>query len=110
MGRKPCPHYLRRRDIRYTIPRKDNELHRGMFDKSLYRQRNWVERCFIGFCLAIGVWLKQFRRTATRYEKKVQSYFAMLTIVTLGNTDDRKPVSELLKEMFGNVFGGRSHL
>lgn len=27
--------YLRRRGIRLTIPRKDNERHRGRFDKSL---------------------------------------------------------------------------
>lgn len=31
--------YLRRRGIRYTIPRKSNERHRGKFDKTLYRQR-----------------------------------------------------------------------
>ena len=36
--------YLRRRGIRITIPRKDNERHRGKFDKSLYRERNRVER------------------------------------------------------------------
>lgn len=29
--------YLRRRGIRITIPRKDNERRRGKFDKSLYR-------------------------------------------------------------------------
>ena len=50
--------YLRRRGIRLTIPRKDNEKHRGRFDKSIYRQRNQVERCFNR--------LKQFRRIATR--------------------------------------------
>lgn len=27
--------YLRRRGIRYSIPRKDNEKHRGKFDKAL---------------------------------------------------------------------------
>ena len=36
--------YLRQRGIRITIPRKDNERHRGKFDKSLYRERNRVER------------------------------------------------------------------
>lgn len=64
--------YLRRRGIRITIPRKDNERHRGKFDKALYRQRNWVERCFNR--------LKQFRRIATRYEKKAENYLAMLTL------------------------------
>ena len=32
--------YLRRRGIRLTIPRKDNEKHRGQFDKAIYRTRN----------------------------------------------------------------------
>lgn len=51
--------YLRRRGIRLTIPRKSNERRRGKFDKSIYRQRNRVERLFNR--------LKQFRRIATRY-------------------------------------------
>lgn len=67
--------YLRRRGIRITIPRKDNERHRGKFDKSLYRQRNRVERCFNR--------LKQSRRIATRYEKKAENYLAMLTIASI---------------------------
>ena len=67
--------YLRRRGIRITIPRKENERHRGKFDKALYRQRNRVERCFNR--------LKQFRRIATRYEKKAENYLAMLTIASI---------------------------
>lgn len=67
--------YLRRRGIRYSIPRKDNEKHRGKFDKALYRQRNQVERCFNR--------LKQFRRIATRYEKKAENYLAMLTLASI---------------------------
>lgn len=67
--------YLRRRGIRITIPRKDNERYRGKFDKALYRQRNWVERCFNR--------LKQFRRIATRYEKKAENYLAMLTLASI---------------------------
>ena len=58
--------YLRRRGIRLTIPRKSNEKHRGKFDKSIYRTRNRVERCFNR--------LKQFRRIATRYEKNAENY------------------------------------
>lgn len=67
--------YLRRRGIRYSIPRKNNERHKGKFDKTLYRQRNQVERCFNR--------LKQFRRIATRYEKKAQNYLAMLTLASI---------------------------
>jgi transposase len=71
----PLRRYLRRRGIRYTIPRKCNEKHRGKFDKTLYRQRNRVERCFNR--------LKQSRRIATRYEKKAENYLAMLTIAAI---------------------------
>ena len=46
----------------YTIPRKSNERRNGPFNRALYRMRNLVER-------AINR-LKQFRRIATRYEKK----------------------------------------
>ena len=67
--------YLRRRGIRLTIPRKSNERRRGKFDKSVYRQRNVVERCFNR--------LKQFRRIATRYEKKADNYLAMLTLASI---------------------------
>lgn len=67
--------YLQRRGIRLTIPRKSNERRRGKFDKSIYRQRNRVERCFNR--------LKQFRRIATRYEKKADNYLAMLTLASI---------------------------
>jgi transposase len=67
--------YLRCRGIRVTIPRKDNEKHRGKFDKSIYRTRNVVERCFNR--------LKQFRRIATRYEKKAENYLTMLTLASI---------------------------
>ena len=67
--------YLRRRGIRYTIPRKTNERRRGPFDRVLYRQRNLVERTINR--------LKQFRRIATRYEKKAENYLAMLQIGSL---------------------------
>ena len=67
--------YLRRRGIRLTIPRKSNERRRGKFDKSIYRQRNLVERCFNR--------LKQFRRIATRYEKNAENYLAMLTLASI---------------------------
>lgn len=67
--------YLRRRGIRLTIPRKSNEQRRGKFDKSVYRQRNRVERCFNR--------LKQFRRIATRYEKNAENYQGMITLASI---------------------------
>jgi len=67
--------YLHRRGIRTTIPRKKNEQATGPFDRELYRQRNQVERLINR--------LKQFRRIATRYEKRAVSYAAMLTIAMI---------------------------
>jgi transposase len=67
--------YLRRRGIRYTIPRRKNEKHRGCFDKEMYRGRNVVER-FINR-------IKQFRRIATRYEKRAKNFAAMITLAAI---------------------------
>jgi transposase len=63
---------LRRRGIRVTIPHKRNEHRTGPFDRAAYRSRNVVER-------AINQ-LKQFRRVATRYEKRAVNYRAMVLI------------------------------
>jgi transposase len=67
--------YLRRRGIRYTIPRRKDECRGGPFDKEAYRQRNLVERCINR--------LKQYRRVATRYEKLAENYLAMLHIAAI---------------------------
>ena len=65
--------YLRRRGIGAVIPRRSNESRRGVrFDRAAYRERNRVERLINR--------LKQFRRIATRYEKRAVNYLAMLTI------------------------------
>jgi transposase len=67
--------YLRRRGIRFTIPRLSNEPRRGPFSREIYRQRNIVERPINR--------LKQFRRIATRYEKLATNYTAMITIACI---------------------------
>jgi transposase len=67
--------YLRRRGIRFTIPRRANERRRGPFDRQVYRGRNRVERTINR--------LKQFRRVATRYEKLAVNYQAMVTIAAI---------------------------
>src|SRR3712207_6305030 len=64
--------YLRRRGIRYTIPRRKNEQQTGPFNRAIYRERNCVERLINR--------LKQFRRLATRYEKRGTSYHGMWII------------------------------
>jgi transposase len=67
--------YARRKGIRQTIPRRRNEKQRGPFDREVYRRRNVVERCINR--------LKQFRRVATRYEKRAENYLAMLILAAI---------------------------
>jgi len=67
--------FLRRRHIRYTIPRMRNEKHSRPIDRAIYKERNKVERLFSR--------LKEFRRIATRYEKRAANYAAMLTIAAI---------------------------
>jgi transposase len=64
--------YARQHGIRITIPRKQNEGHQGPFNRALYRLRNRIER-LVNRC-------KQFRRLATRYEKRAANYRAMWLI------------------------------
>ena len=72
---KEIRRYLRRRGIRITIPRKTNERRSRPFDREIYRMRNRIERLINR--------LKQFRRVATRYEKRAENYEAMLTIAAI---------------------------
>jgi transposase len=64
--------YARQHGMRITIPHKQNERRTGPFDRTLYRLRNRIER-LINRC-------KQFRRIATRYEKRAANYQAMWLI------------------------------
>jgi transposase len=72
--------YARQHGIRITIPRKRNEGRTGPFNRALYRLRNRIER-LINRC-------KQFRRLATRDEKRAANSKAMwliaATILWLG--------------------------
>ncbi len=63
---------LRRRGIVPVIPTKRDQKRQAKFDREAYRARNRVERLINR--------LKQFRRIATRYEKRGVNYLAMLTI------------------------------
>ncbi|MCI4145762.1 IS5 family transposase [Streptomyces sp. MMS20-AI2-20] len=78
--------WLRRRNIRHTIPERSdqvrNRLRRGSqggrppaFDRETYKRRNVVERCFNR--------LKQWRGIATRYDKTAESYQAAVTLASL---------------------------
>jgi transposase len=68
-------HYLRRHGIRVTRPRTRREHRPGPLDRRLSRQRHnsapWMHR------------LKQFRRLATRDEKRAVHYLAMCYVATI---------------------------
>jgi transposase len=66
---------LRRRGIIPVIPTKVNERRQRNFDREAYRQRNIVERMINK--------LKNFRRIATRYEKRAANYLAMIMIAVV---------------------------
>ncbi len=72
---KKIRQYLRRHSIRFTIPTRKNERRPARFDRLLYRERNQVERLINR--------LKQFRRVATRYEKRASNYLAMVIIAAI---------------------------
>ena len=57
-----------------VIPTQENERRRP-FDRDAYRERNKVERLINR--------LKQFRRIATRYEKRATNYLAMVTLAMI---------------------------
>ena len=67
--------YLHQRNIRCTIPHRSNEHHTGAFNQRLYRKRNIVER--------LTNRLEQFRRIATRYEKRATNFSAMITLASI---------------------------
>lgn len=72
--------YLHQKYVRCTIPRRSNERRRGSFEKSHYRKRNIIERLINR--------LKQFRRIATRYEKRAANFSAMITIASISLFSD----------------------
>lgn len=67
--------YSRQHGIKAIIPRTSNQRRLPQFDREGYRERNRVER-FINR-------LKQFRRVATRYEKRAIQYLAIVTIAAI---------------------------
>jgi transposase len=67
--------YLKVRRIKAVIPTKADETPDPTFDRDAYRERNVVERLINR--------LKQWRRVATRYEKRAANYLAMLTVAAI---------------------------
>ena len=58
-----------------NIPAKSNRKWRPCFSKTLYRERNQVERFFSK--------LKHFRRIATRYDKLADNFLAMVKLASI---------------------------
>jgi transposase len=67
---QPAREQLRQRRIGAVIPTQKGQRRRPGFDREAYRARNRIERLINR--------LKQFRRIATRYEKRAVNYLAML--------------------------------
>ena len=63
---------IKKLEIEDVIPKNSNQILNPYFDKKTYKLRNIVER-------SIG-WIKENRRIATRYEKNIDNYLAMVHI------------------------------
>jgi transposase len=67
--------YRKGRGIEAVIPTKAGQAPNPAFDRAAYRERNVVERLINR--------LKQWRRVATRYEKRATNSLAMLTVAAI---------------------------
>ncbi len=65
--------WLRQRGTQPVIPPRSNRKVQYRYDKKLYRERNIIERTFNRF--------KDFRRIATRFDRKLKTYMAAICIV-----------------------------
>jgi len=66
---------LQKRGIEVVIPSKKNRVTPRVYDKVLYKERNKAERGFNR--------LKQFRRVATRYEKRSRNFLGMVLVAAI---------------------------
>ena len=68
----PARRRLKQRRVEPIIPTRQDQPRQPDFDQAAYRERNKVERLINR--------LKQYRRIATRYEKRATNYLAMVTL------------------------------
>lgn len=66
---------LNSKQVKPVIPVRSDQDRDEDFDREAYRERNLVERLINR--------LKQWRRIATRYEKRVVNYGGMLTLAAV---------------------------
>lgn len=57
------------------IPPRKNRTELIEYDRHLYEERNVVERFF--------AWIKQYRRVATRYDKKAANYLGFVWVAAI---------------------------
>ena len=67
--------WLASRRIRAVIPNKSNRREPHLFDAIRYKDRNAIERMFGR--------LKDFRRIATRYDKKAENFIAGICLAAI---------------------------
>lgn len=65
--------YIQEQGMSAVIPPKCNRIEQREYDKSLYKDRNLVERFFSR--------MKHFRRIATRYEKLDRNFLSLINLV-----------------------------
>ncbi len=66
---------MEKRGVLPVIPMRKSRKKRIGVDRSLYRPRNLVERCFNK--------LKNARRVATRYDKTAESFLGFIDITSI---------------------------
>ena len=67
--------YLKQHRIGVVIPTKSDQVTDPAFDREAYRESSIVERLINR--------LKQWRRIATRYEKRAANYLGMPTLAAI---------------------------
>jgi transposase len=73
--RDACVESLQKRGIEAVIPPKKNRVAPRVYDTVLYKERNKAERTFSR--------LKQFRRVATRYDKRSRNVLGMVLVAAI---------------------------
>lgn len=59
-------------EVEVVIPPKSNRKEQRDYDRDIYKDRNMIERAFNR--------MKNFRRIATRFEKKAVNFMAMVQL------------------------------
>ena len=67
--------HIENQDAIFNVPNKSQRLKPNPFDPELYKDRNLVERFFNK--------IKYFRRIATRYDKRADTFLAMVRIASI---------------------------